>query len=226
MNPVSFTGWAKSRAVIGLAALILGASLITNKCSCQDTTGARSFYIGGTFGVSGYTTAQREVPVSPAHGSSAEVGLDVFFPWANGGFLKLGLEYSYYRSAFENDTSYYDEWLQLPVIIRIADLAHFSTNSRLVLSAGPRFSLLARQGRAGQADVNYDMDEDSFGGVYKTGIVSELAVYRGPRNGHIQSFGIRAGVDLSGWSAILGSDRVVVNDHYVIATLFYNINFR
>lgn len=200
--------------------------LFSHAVLAQDTLKARTFYIGGTFGISTYTTTQKEIPVTPKNGSSAEVGFTALFPWQNGGFVEVGLEYTYYRSAFENDTSYYDSYLQIPVIFRIADLATFSPNSRLVLSLGPRFSLLAEQGRAGAGDKNYEMDRSAFGGVYKTGVVGELAVYCGPKNNRIHSFGFRFSSDLSGWSARLGSENLVINDHYLNGTLFYNINFR
>ena len=205
---------------------IFGIALFSFPAICQDTLSSHPLYLGGTFGISTYTTVQKDIPVSPFHGSNAEVGFDALFPWKNGGFVKVGLEYTYYRSAFENDTSYYEDYLQVPIVIRIADLATFSPNSRLVLSGGPRFSLLAQQGRAGVGDTNYEMDRASFGGVYKTGIVAELAVYCGPKMNRIQSFGLRFSSDLPGWSARLGSNNLTVMDHYTIGALFYNINFR
>jgi hypothetical protein len=208
-----------------LLALATGL-LFSHAGLAQDTLKARAFYLGGTLGISSYTTTQKEIPVSPKNGLGAEVGFAALFPWQNGGFVKVGVEYTYYRSAFENDTSYYDGYLQIPVIFRIADLATLSHNSRLVLSLGPRFSLLAEQGRAGTGDQNYEMDKSAFGGVYKTGIVSEIAVYCGPNNNRIHSFGLRFSSDISGWSARLGSENLVINDHYLNGTLFYNINFQ
>lgn len=207
--------------------LALACSLLFSHAGlAQDSLKTHSFHLGGTFGISTYMTTQKEIPVAPKNGTSAEVGFAALFPWKNGGFVKVGLEYTYYRSAFENDTSYYDGYIQVPVIFRIADLATFSHNSRLVLSLGPRFSLLAEQGRAGAGDKNYEMDKSSFGGVYKTGIVSELAVYCGPKNNRIHSFGLRCSSDLTGWSARLGSENLVIKDHYLNGTLFYNINFQ
>jgi hypothetical protein len=178
-----------------------------------------------SFGISSYTFQTNEVPVHPTHGTSFEGGLNWLFPIGRQSFIKLGMEFTDYRSPFAKDTSYYDFWFQLPVLFRIGDLARFGPHSRLVLSGGPRFSFLIQQGVAGINDENYHMRSSSFFGVYKTGLAAEIAVYDRMKSGQVQNFGIRTSADIHGWAARLGSDDLVIKDQYSNVTLFYCLAF-
>lgn len=191
----------------------------------QDSALVRTAGFGVSLGISSYSFQNKEVPVHPTHGTSFEGGVNWLFPMGKQGFIKLGMEFTDYRSPFNNDTSYYDIWYQFPVLFRIDDLARFGPHSRLVLSLGPRFSFLMEQGVAGISDEHYAMRSSSFFGIYKTGIASELAVYNRLSSGDVQSFGIRGSADLPGWSARLGSDELVIKDQYVNLTLFYCLTF-
>lgn len=208
-----------------LRLLLVLIFLFPSAIRAQDSALVQTACYGGSFGISSYTFQNNEVLVHPTHGTSFEGGVTWLYPIGKQSFIKLGVEVTDYRSPFDQDTSYYDLWFQLPILFRVADLARFGPRSRLVLSGGPRFSFLVQQGVAGINDDHYKMRSSTFFGIYKTGIAAEFAVYNRMRSGDVQNFGVRGSADLQGWSARLGPDDLVVKDQYINLTLFYSVTF-
>lgn len=211
-----------SRPLSSLALLLV--FLFPTATRAQDSALVQTALYGGSFGISSYTFQNNTVPVHLTHGTSFEGGLTWLYPVGKQSFIKLGIEVTDYRSPFDQDTSYYDLWLQLPVLFRVADLARLGPHSRLVLSGGPRFSFLMQQGVAGINDDHYQI-RSSYFGIYKTGIAAEFALYNRIKSGDVQSFGIRGSADLPGWSARLGPEDLVIKDQYTNLTLFYCVTF-
>jgi hypothetical protein len=151
--------------LLASALVLVLTFLAPSAIHAQDSALVRTASYGVSFGISSYTFQTNEVPVHPTHGTSFEGGLNWLFPIGRQSFIKLGMEFTDYRSPFAHDTSYYDFWFQLPVLFRIGDLARFGPHSRLVLSGGPRFSFLIQQGVAGINDENYHMRSSLFRGL-------------------------------------------------------------
>lgn len=204
----------------GLAAL--GGSIATG----QVTDDTCRVHFGGSIGLSMYTARPAGIPVSPLYGQSTESGLSFLWIGGKGHKLKAGLEYTYVRSGFVDDTSHYDGFIQVPLLFPLLRMNDRSQREQLLLSVGVRFSLLAEQGRAARGDEFYIMNKAAFGGLFKTGIITELACYAQPTPRTAQSWGVRLSTDLQGISAKLGADDLILDDRFVMGTLFYSFHFR
>ena len=201
--------------------LVCGVSMVP--LYSQDTTNTVSTYFGGLIGISSYTLLEPSVPVQPFRGTSAEVGFSVTFLWANDFAIRTGLEYTYFRSPFVEDTSRFQSFIQVPIVFQGFELARITDRTRILLSGGPKLSLLAQYGLAGAGDSNYNLVGNSFGQGFKTSLIGEIALFH-RSVGVFNSFGIRISQDLPGWSISQADFRV--DDRVSMGTLFMNFNIR
>lgn len=181
----------------------------------QTDTGT-SVYLGGSLGLSRYTFVQNEIAVSPYYRTNTEVGLTSLIYFNNKLFTKTGLFYTYYRSPFVNNSSTYDEFIQIPILIPFLTLNHLN------LLIGPQLSVITRQGLANYGDDNYQMINSSFGGLYKFGIVFETNLIRS-NDKFLNSIGVKFQIDISALT-IKTNNNLSINDDFISGGVFFNLN--
>jgi hypothetical protein len=188
----------------------------------QNDTNNTKVYFGGSLGVSKYALAQNEVPVNPYFNSTLDIGASVLFEFTNSFFMKTGVSYTYYRSPFINNVSVYDEFLQIPVLLPCLRMKDFNEKGNLILTMGTQISILSRQGQANTNDVNYQILPSTFGGFYKFGVVSEIAIYN-RKDKVIHSYGLKFSMDLPSLY-IKSNNNLILHNNYVTGSIFYNFN--
>jgi hypothetical protein len=202
--------------------VLIAISFSTTAYGQKDSS--TSIYLGGALALSRYTVVeQNDVPVSPYYRTNSEFGIESIFDCRNNLTVKTGFYYTYYRSPFADNISTYDEFIQFPVLFSF--LRHkINQDNRIVLLIGPQLSILSRHGIARTGDINYQIDNSSFGGFYKFGIVFEAGLMSNS-NKILNSFGLKLQSDLPALT-IKSNDKLLINDNFISLGIYYSFNKR
>tara|TARA_R110002050_G_C8944901_1_gene512903 strand:+ start:831 stop:1478 length:648 start_codon:yes stop_codon:yes gene_type:complete len=180
--------------------------------------------VGGEIGISAYTVLEENVRVNSFFKSSANVEIVGLFEFSNVLWIKTGVGYTYYKSPVVNGQSAYDELIQIPILFSFLRPTLANSKNTLVLSAGPMFSVLAAQGLARVQDEFFLTKDGMFGGFYKFGLISEIAIYT-PKVKFLNSYGFKFSMDIPSLT-IISNKNAIVHDNYITGTFFLNINRR
>lgn len=171
-----------------------------------------------------YQDFEPKVPVRAYFATNLEVGFDFTHYYQQDRFFKTGISYTFYKSPFKNDLSYYDEYIQIPFVFSIAKLREFKHRNKVFMTFGPQISIQSRQGKAERGDKFYNFDESNFGGAIKFGLTGEIALYQ-KMTKYAHAGGLRLSTDIPKL-VIRTQDNLTVYDQYITATLFYSISKR
>ena len=178
--------------------------------------------VGGYLGISAYSTAETSTKVNPFLKSNASVGFVGIFDFSNTFFIQTGVSYTYFKSPFVDNISSFDELIQVPILFSFLRPKLTNSKNSMVISAGPLFSVLAAQGQANIQDEYYTAKDGMFGGLYKFGVITEIAIYS-PRIKYLNSYGFKFALDIPALT-LRSNSNVIVHDNYITGTFFLNIN--
>lgn len=171
-----------------------------------------------------YQDFEPKIPVRAYFGTNLELGFDFTHYYQHDKFLKTGINYTFYKSPFKGESSYYDEYIQIPLVFSIAKLREFKHRNDVYMTFGPQISIQSRQGIAERGDKYYNFDESHFGGAIKFGLTGEIAFYQRMTN-YAHAGGLRLSTDIPKL-VIRTQDNLTIYDQYITATLFYSLSKR
>lgn len=207
---------------ISLKVLFTCALLIISYTNYAQSNKENDF--GFHLGASVYQDFEIKIPAHYYFGTNLEFGLDWIHYYKNDKFWKTGISYSFFRSPYENDRSYYDEYLKIPLLFSIGKLRSFKRNNDLYFTLGPEISILSRQGKINTGEYFYNMDGSQFGSAIKFGFSFELALYQQMIR-HTHAGGLRFNFDIP-YANYKAKKDLFLYDQYITATLFYSITKR
>ena len=151
-------------------------------------------YFGGNITLGVYSPMQSEITVDPGHGFLVKPGLSFLFETQGNSFFKIGLDYSSYRSAVIDSTSYYEEYISIPITFPVVKTSVNQENIDFAVLVGPEISVRSRAGVADSLETSYTILDEPFGSQLKFGLMTEFT-FLVWREKSLHTFGVRASAD-------------------------------
>lgn len=132
----TFLTTPKTNSAIQILGMLgLGLTLSTFQARAQTNIENN---IGFHAAASVYQDFELNIPDHYYFGTNLEIGFDFTHYYDRSSFWKTGVNYTFFRSPYENDISYYDEYLRVPFFFSVSKLREFKHNNDLYLTLGPQ----------------------------------------------------------------------------------------
>ncbi|MFZ6052191.1 hypothetical protein [Halocola ammonii] len=167
-------------------------------------------------------TSEGGVPGKTFHRANFNGGLTLLAGDFEEFTFKTGLEINFFRSAYVNDTSYYEEFLTIPFLFQLGSFANEFNDKFFSIHFGLAMSLSAGNGYAGAFDEFYIKEEGQFLDYAKVSGLTEFAFYSKQMDG-FNAIGLRLSADLTTGEQLDGLK--LQPQRYFMATVFASFLF-